>query len=145
MVHNVLVDNGSATDVITSKTYTQMGFEDKELKPSASPLCGFGGKKIDVIGSTLLEVSFGQGANHRSEDIIFDVVNIDYPYNAIIGRPTLNAFEAVLHPAYLTMKIPRRFEVITVLLGSQEAARKAENALIPNSVQVNLVSKEEIV
>ena len=91
------------------------------------------GKKIDVIGSTLLEVSFGKGANCRSEDIIFDVVNIDYPYNAIIGRPTLNAFEAVLHPAYLTMKIPGCFEVITVL-GSQEAARKAENALIPNTV-----------
>ena len=109
--------------------------------PLANPLCGFGGKKIDVIGSTLLEVSFGKGANCRSEDIIFDVVNIDYPYNAIIGRPTLNTFEAVLHPAYLAMKIPGRFEVITVL-GNQEAARKAENAWVPNSAQVNLVNKE---
>jgi hypothetical protein len=27
-------------------------------------------------------------------------------YNAIIGRGTLNAFEAILHPAYLCMKIP---------------------------------------
>ena len=142
MVHNVLIDNGSASDVITLKTYTQMGFEKEKLKPSASPLCGFGGKKIEVIGSTLLEVTFRQGANRRSEDIIFDVVNIDYPYNAIIGRPTLNAFEAVLHPAYLAMKIPGRFEVITVL-GSQEAARKAESALIPNTVQVNSLSKEE--
>ena len=61
MVHNVLVDNGSATDVITSKTYTLMGFEEKEIKPSASPLCGFGGKKIDVIGSTLLEVILDKG------------------------------------------------------------------------------------
>ena len=141
MVHNVLVDNGSASDVITSKTYTQMGFDEKDLKSSASPLCGFGGKKVDVAGSTLLEVTFGQGANRRAEDIIFDVVKIEYPYNAIIGRPTLNAFEAVLHPAYLAMKIPGRYEVITVL-GNQEAARKAESALIPNTVQVNTLSKE---
>jgi hypothetical protein len=31
---------------------------------------------------------------------------MEYPYNAIIGRGTLNAFEAILHPAYLCMKIP---------------------------------------
>jgi hypothetical protein len=31
---------------------------------------------------------------------------MEYPYNAIICRGTLNAFEAILHPAYLCMKIP---------------------------------------
>ena len=31
---------------------------------------------------------------------------MEYPYNAIIGRGTLNAFKAVLHPVYLCMKIP---------------------------------------
>ena len=118
-----------------------MGFEEKELKLSASPLCGFGGRKIDVLGSILLEVSFGRGNNCRTEDIIFDVVDINYPYNSIIGRPTLNAFEAVLHPAYLAMKIPSRFEVIMVY-GSQEAARKAEGTWVPYSKQVNLVCKE---
>ena len=59
VVHNVLVDNGSATYIITAKTHTLMGFEEKELKLLASPLCGFGGREIDVLGSTLLEVSFG--------------------------------------------------------------------------------------
>ena len=37
-------------------------------------------------------------------------------------------------------KIPGRFEVITVF-GSQEAARKAESAWVPNSTQVDLVNK----
>jgi hypothetical protein len=37
---------------------------------------------------------------------VFDIVDMEYPYNAIIGRGTLNAFEAILHPAYLCMKIP---------------------------------------
>jgi hypothetical protein len=50
---------------------------------------------------------------------------MEYPYNAIIGRGTLNAFEAILHPAYLCMKIPSKQGPI-VVHGSQEAARRAE-------------------
>jgi hypothetical protein len=50
---------------------------------------------------------------------------MEYPYNAIIGRGTLNAFEAILHPAYLCMKIPSDQGPIAIH-GSQEAARKAE-------------------
>jgi hypothetical protein len=50
---------------------------------------------------------------------------MEYPYNAIIGRETLNDFEAILHPAYLCMKIPSDQGPIAVH-GSQEAARRAE-------------------
>jgi hypothetical protein len=49
---------------------------------------------------------------------------MDYPYNAIIGKGTLNAFEAILHPTYLCMKIPLDQGPIAVY-GSQEAARRA--------------------
>jgi hypothetical protein len=50
---------------------------------------------------------------------------MDYPYNAIIGRGTLNAFEAILHRAYLCMKIPSDQGPIAVH-GSQEVARRAK-------------------
>jgi hypothetical protein len=50
---------------------------------------------------------------------------MEYPYNAIIGRGTLNAFKAILHLAYLCMKIPSEQGPIAIH-GSQEAARKAE-------------------
>jgi hypothetical protein len=52
---------------------------------------------------------------------------MEYPYNAIIDRGTLNAFEAILHPAYLCMKIPSEQGPIAVH-GSQEAARRAEGS-----------------
>jgi hypothetical protein len=52
---------------------------------------------------------------------------MEYPYNAIIGRGTLNAFEAILHPAYICMKIPSEQGPITVH-GSQEAARRAQGS-----------------
>jgi hypothetical protein len=52
---------------------------------------------------------------------------MEYPYNAIICRGTLNAFEAILHPAYLCMKIPSEQGSVAVH-GSQEAARRAEGS-----------------
>ena len=44
-----------------------------------------------------------------------------------MGQGTLNAFEAILHPAYLCMKIPLEQGPIAVH-GSQEAARRAEGS-----------------
>jgi hypothetical protein len=70
-------------------------------------------------------VTFGFVHNTRTEQVVFYIVDMEYPYNAIIGCGTLNAFEAILHPAYLFMKIPLEQEPIAIH-GSQEAARKAE-------------------
>jgi hypothetical protein len=50
---------------------------------------------------------------------------MDYPYNEIIGQGTLNAFKAILHPAYMCMKIPSNHGPVAVH-GSQEAARRDE-------------------
>jgi hypothetical protein len=61
----------------------------------------------------------------RIEQVDFDIVDMEYPYNAIIGRGTLNAFEAILHPTYLCMKISSDQGPIAVH-GSQEVARRAE-------------------
>jgi hypothetical protein len=72
-----------------------------------------------------MPVTFDFVHNTRTEQVVFDIVDMEYPYNAIIGRGTLNAFEAIFHPAYLCMKIPSE-QVPIVVHGSQEAARKAE-------------------
>jgi hypothetical protein len=53
-----------------------------------------------------MPVTFGFINNTRTEQVVFDIVDMEYPYNAIIGRGALNAFEAILHPTYLCMKIP---------------------------------------
>jgi hypothetical protein len=72
-----------------------------------------------------MPVTFGFIHNTRTEQVVFDIVDMEYPYNAIIGRGTLNAFKAILNPAYLCMKIPSEQGPIAVH-GSQEAARRAE-------------------
>jgi hypothetical protein len=80
-----------------------------------------------ALGKIAMSITFGYVHNTRIENVVFDIVDMEYPYNAIIGRGTLNAFEAILHPAYLCMKIPSDQGPITVH-GSQDAARKAEGS-----------------
>jgi hypothetical protein len=94
--------------------------EDK-IHDATNPLCGFGGRQIVALGKITMPVTFDFVHNTRTKQVVFDIVDMEY--NAIIGRGTLNAFEAILHPAYLCMKIPSEQGPIAVH-GSQEAARK---------------------
>jgi hypothetical protein len=125
LVHNVLVDTGSATDIIFAKAFRQMQEPEDKIHDATHPLYGFGGRQITALGKITMPVTFGFVHNTRTEQVVFDIVDMEYPYNAIIGRGTLNAFEAILHPAYLCMKIPLEQGPIDVH-GNQEAARKVE-------------------
>jgi hypothetical protein len=125
LVHNVLVDTGSATYIIFPKDFKQMQEQDDKIHDATHPLCGFRGSQILALGKITMLITFGYVHNTRTKQVVFEIVDMDYPYIAIIGRGTLNAFEAILHPAYLCMKIPSDQGPIAVH-GSQDAARRAE-------------------
>jgi hypothetical protein len=48
------------------------------------------------------------------EYITFNVVEMNYLYNAIFGRGLLNTFEAMLHSLYLCLKVPVAPLVISI-------------------------------
>jgi hypothetical protein len=101
LVHNVLVDTGSATDIIFAKAFRQMQEQEDKIHDATHPLYGFGGKHIAALNKITMPITFGYIHNTRTEQVVFDIVNMEYPYNAIIGRGTLYAFEAVFTPSIL--------------------------------------------
>jgi hypothetical protein len=67
LVHNVLVDKGSATDIIFAKAFRQMQEPEDKIHDATHPLCGFGGRQIVALGKMTMLVTFGYDHNTRSE------------------------------------------------------------------------------
>jgi hypothetical protein len=134
----ILVDNGSRAKILFLATFDKMGFDWKRLRELSMPLYGFGGKRIEPVRTITLPVSFGNPKNPRTEYNTFDVVDMAYPYNAIFRRGLLTTFEAALNSAYLCLKVPATFGVITVF-GSQQGARNIEKGFAPGHKNVHFL------
>jgi hypothetical protein len=66
------------------------------------------------LGSIALLVTFGTKENFRTGNVQFDVAEVNLPFNAIIGRPTLYRFMAIAHYGYLVHKMSSPAGVLTV-------------------------------
>jgi hypothetical protein len=66
------------------------------------------------LGSIALPVTFGTEENFRTENVQFDVAEVNLPFNAIIGRLALYRFIAIAHYGYLVLKMLSPAGVLTV-------------------------------
>ena len=64
------------------------------------------GPYANCTGSLLLEVVFGSPDNFRCEKLIFHVAPFKSSHQALLGREAFARFNAILHYASLTLKIP---------------------------------------
>jgi hypothetical protein len=65
-------------------------------------------------GSISLLATFGMLENHHMESIVFDVAEVNLPFNAILGRPALYQFMVIAHYGYLVLKMPSPNSVIKI-------------------------------
>jgi hypothetical protein len=140
-LHKVLVDNGSQADIIFLHPFDRMGISHSLLKPADNHVHDFGGKGTFPIGKIELSLSFSAAPNARSEQVTFDIVDMVYPYNAIMGHGSINKFEAAIHRLYLCMKIQGPQGIITVY-GNQQAARNIERDFIPGQRNIHCLTAE---
>jgi hypothetical protein len=64
-----------------------------------------------------------------------------YPYNDIFGRGLLNTFKAALHSAYLCLKVPVTFGIISIF-GSQQEARNIEKGFMLGHKNVHFLREQ---
>ncbi|XP_050248776.1 uncharacterized protein LOC126696030 [Quercus robur] len=138
----VLVDNGSSTDILYYLAFQQMRLGRDQLHPVNSPLVGFGGMKVQPVGTISLSVVVGAYPRQITKDVNFLVVDCPSSYNAIIGRPTLNSWKVVTSTYHLSVKFPIEHGVGQVQ-GDQLAARECYLAMLAMDEQVQAMNVEE--
>jgi hypothetical protein len=85
---------------------------------------------------------FGIEENFRTENVQFDVAEVNIPFRTLIGRPALYRFMAVAHYGYLVLKMPSPVGVLTVQ-GDRIAAVEAIEKLHALAVSLTPTTSAE--
>ena len=95
-VKRVMVDQGSAAEIMYPDLYKGLNLKVGDLMPYSSPLVSFEGKIIIPKGQVRLPVQTGS----EVVEVDFIVVDAYSPYTVIVARPwlhTLGAVSSTLH------------------------------------------------
>ena len=118
-VRRVMVDQGSAVDVMYPDLYKGLGLKPEDLTTYNSTLVSFEGRLVAPKGLIRLPVQ----ADMDVVEVDFIVVDFFSPYTAIMGRPWLHTFKAVSSTLHQKVKYPSEDQVLEIV-GSQAAARQ---------------------
>ncbi|GKV25716.1 hypothetical protein SLEP1_g35111 [Rubroshorea leprosula] len=121
-VQRVLVDTGSAPDIMYFHYFESLGLDPALLQKYDGPIYGFNNQPVPVEGILTLHVAFGSGRTYVTPSVRFLVVKMASSFNIVIGRPTLTEIRAVVSQSHLCMKFPTPMGIAT-LRGNQEVAR----------------------
>jgi hypothetical protein len=112
-LHHVLIDGGAGLSVISYAAFKYLQIPESKLTPSR-PFSGVGPDLVYPVGTITLPVTFGTEDNFHTENVQFEVAEVNLPFNAIIGRPALYRFMDIAHYGYLVLKIPSPVGVLTI-------------------------------
>ena len=90
-VKRVMIDQGSAAEIMYLGLYKGLGLKPENLTTYSSPLVSFEGKMVVPMGQIKLPVQVGT----HVVKVDFIVVDAFSPYTAIMGRPWLHTLGVV--------------------------------------------------
>ena len=139
-VKRVMVDQGSAAEIMYPDLYKGLSLRAEDLTPYSSPLVSYEGKVIIPKGQIRLPVQTGS----ETVEVDFIVADAYSPYTAIVARPWLHTLGAVSFTLHQKIKYPSEGH-IEEILGDQTMARQCMVAAIrhmPEAESVTLKEKE---
>ena len=128
-VCRILVDNGSVVNILFLSTLHAMGFDSSDLRPMPTPLHGFNSKPTIPVGAVKLPVTLGQEEHKRKLIVEFLVVDCQFAYNAVFGRPLLMATRAATSIVCQSMKFRTPTGVGIVHSSSKSSRECYKNAI----------------
>lgn len=137
-VKRVMVDQGSAAEIMYPDLFKGLNLRAEDLTPYNSPLVSFEGKTIILRGQVRLPVQAGA----EIVEVDFIVVDAYSPYTAIVARPWLHTLGAVSSTLHQKIKYPSGGK-IEEILGDQTMARQCMIAAIRHEPEAESEAQKE--
>ncbi|KAK1602599.1 hypothetical protein QYE76_016868 [Lolium multiflorum] len=138
----VLIDNGSSINIMYRHTMRTLGITENMLQPTHTTFHGIvPALSFSPMGKVRVDVSFGGRDNCLVENVLFEVVDLDSPYHALLGRPALASFMASTHTAYLKMKMSAPSGPLT-MVGNYKVSLETASAR-SNLAESLVIAKEK--
>ena len=128
----VMIDQGSAAEIMYLDLYKGLGLNPKNLTTYNSHLVSFEGKMVVPNGQIRLPVQ----ASTDVVEVNFIVVDVFSPYTAIMGRRWLHSLGAISSTLHQKVKYPFGDQVLEIV-GSQSMARQCLIAAIQHKPEVD--------
>ncbi|XP_057745709.1 uncharacterized protein LOC130963623 [Arachis stenosperma] len=138
LVKRILVDTGADSNIMFRNVFDALGLKDADLTTHQHGVIGLGDHFIKPDGVISLPISVGQVQGRRSAMAEFVILRDSTAYNIILGRKTINDFEAIINTKLLVMKFVTDDGSIGTIRGDLETAVACDNA----SLSLRKKSKE---
>ena len=121
----VMVDGGSAAEVMYPDLYKGLNLKLEDLSPYSSPLMSFDRKLVILKGMIRLPIQIGP----EVVEVNFIMVDTYFPYTTIVSRPWLYTLGAVASSLHQKVIFPSEDQVLEIR-GCQSTARQCVVAVI---------------
>ncbi|XP_057746752.1 uncharacterized protein LOC130966021 [Arachis stenosperma] len=128
LVKRILVDTGADSNIMFRNVFDALGLKDADLTTHQHGVIGLGDHFIKPDGVISLPISVGQIQGRRSAMAEFVILRDSTAYNIILGRKTINDFEAIINTKLLVMKFVTDDGSIGTIRGDLETAVACDNA-----------------
>ncbi|XP_030948867.1 uncharacterized protein LOC115972748 [Quercus lobata] len=130
-VKRVMIDQGSAADIMYPDLYKGLGLKSENLAAYSPPLVSFEGRMVIPKGQITIPMQTGADV----VEVDFIVVDVVSPYTAIMGRPWLHTLGVISFTLHQKVKYPSGGQVLEIV-GSQVATRQCLIAAIQYRAEV---------
>ncbi|KAJ6974614.1 hypothetical protein NC653_030665 [Populus alba x Populus x berolinensis] len=125
LVGKVLVDNGSALNVLPKHILEEMPIDESHMKPSTMMARAYDGSPRPILGTLEVELYVGP----QMFLVTLQVMDIHPSYSMLLGRPWIHAAGAVASSLHQCLKYIMNGMLVTVK--AEEAISMIKNVVVP--------------